>query len=178
MIDVVIRPVVTNEEREVMNPKIAPYAPSHRDAILALSLKAWAPVFEKLQPAVQDYVYANFYPKGWEVRQTDNIGAFLDEEGKQVWVALDGEALAGFVGIRVHSEDNMGEIYILAVDPDHQRKGIGQALMDVAFDQLRAKGMKMVMVETGDDPGHAPSRATYEKAGFKRWPVARYFIEL
>lgn len=161
-----------------MSMSIEPYVLEYRAAILALSLKAWSPVFQKLKPAVPDYVYANFYPKGWEVRQTDDIGAFLDSEGEQVWVALDGQAVAGFVGIRLHHEDNMGEIYILAVDPDHQRKGIAQALMDLAFESLRRVGMKMVMVETGDDPGHAPSRATYEKAGFARWPVARYFRKL
>jgi hypothetical protein len=33
-------------------------------------------------------------------------------------------------------------------------------------------------VETGDDPGHAPARAAYERTGFERWPVARYFREL
>jgi GNAT superfamily N-acetyltransferase len=161
-----------------MSVSIVPYAPTYRAAIFDLSLKAWAPVFEKLKPAVQDYVYANFYPKGWEVRQTEDIGTFLDDEGEQVWVALDIEAVTGFVGIRLHPEDKMGEIYILAVDPDHQRKGIAQALIEIAFEHLRHAGMKMVMVETGDDPGHAPSRATYEAAGFARWPVARYFRKL
>lgn len=36
----------------------------------------------------------------------------------------------------------------------------------------------MMMVETGDDEGHAQSLATYENAGFKRYPVARYFRKL
>jgi ribosomal protein S18 acetylase RimI-like enzyme len=82
------------------------------------------------------------------------------------------------VGIRMHPEDRMGEIYILAVDPDHQRRGIAVALMDHAMAQMRQAGLKMVMVETGDDPGHSASRATYESAGFERWPVARYFRKL
>ena len=43
---------------------------------------------------------------------------------------------------------------------------------------MRSAGMQIVMVETGDDPGHAASRATYESIGFERWPVARYFREL
>lgn len=45
---------------------------------------------------------------------------------------------------------------------------------DHSFDRVRAAGPTVVMVETGDDPGHAPSRAVYEAAGFERWPVARY----
>jgi ribosomal protein S18 acetylase RimI-like enzyme len=72
----------------------------------------------------------------------------------------------------------MGEIYIIAVDPEQQRRGVASALMDHAMSQMRQAGMDIVMVETGDDPGHAASRATYERAGFQRWPVARYFLEL
>jgi hypothetical protein len=34
------------------------------------------------------------------------------------------------------------------------------------------------MAETGGDPGHAPARAVYERAGFTLLPVARYFRTL
>lgn len=34
------------------------------------------------------------------------------------------------------------------------------------------------MVETGDDPGHAPARSAYEAQGFERRPVARYLEDL
>lgn len=161
-----------------MTFRIIAFTPAHTSQILALSMRAWAPVFGTFRPAVQDYVYANFYPEGWEVRQATDIGAFLEDEGDRVWLAMRDDALLGWVGIRIHAEDSMGEIYVLAVDPDHQRQGVAAALMDFAMERMRAEGMKMVMVETGDDPGHAPSRATYESAGFTRWPVARYFREL
>jgi GNAT superfamily N-acetyltransferase len=72
----------------------------------------------------------------------------------------------------------MGEIHVLAVDPDHQRRGVGTMLMNHAFEQIRKAGMTMVMVETGGDAGHAGSRASYEAVGFERWPVARYFKNL
>lgn len=72
----------------------------------------------------------------------------------------------------------MGEIHILAVDPEHQHRGIGKALTDFALDQVRAAGMAIAMVETGDDPGHMAARRLYENAGFERWPVARYFRDL
>jgi hypothetical protein len=38
--------------------------------------------------------------------------------------------------------------------------------------------MSVAMVETGGDPGHERARYTYEKVGFKLWPVARYFKKL
>jgi GNAT superfamily N-acetyltransferase len=161
-----------------MSISVVPFAPSHVEPIVALSLRAWAPVFAKLEPAVQPYVYRAFYPHGWQVRQEADVRALLAAEGHHVQVAVDGDAVRGWVGLRLHPEDRMGEIHILAVDPDHQRRGVALALMEHAFAELRAAGMAMVMVETGDDPGHAPSRATYERAGFERWPVARYFREL
>jgi len=34
------------------------------------------------------------------------------------------------------------------------------------------------MVETGGDPGHAPARRVYEKAGYTGFPVAGYFKAL
>jgi hypothetical protein len=35
--------------------------------------------------------------------------------------------------------------------------------------------MAVAMVETGDGPGHAPARHTYEHQGFRIFPVARHF---
>lgn len=158
--------------------KIVPYESHHRSQVLALSLQAWAPVFAKLEPAVPPYVYRAFYPDGWEMRQAAEIEKVLREEDQSVWVAFDSDTAVGWVGTRLHPEDSMGEVYILAVDPTRQREGVASALLETAVGYMRAAGMKIVMVETGDDPGHAASRATYECSGFERWPVARYFREL
>jgi ribosomal protein S18 acetylase RimI-like enzyme len=154
------------------------YEENQRDDILALSMRAWAPVFADLEPAVARYVYDAFYPDGWRARQSDDIKTFLSSDADNIWVAIiDGE-IVGWVGVRLHFDDSMGEIYILAVDPDVQRKGLARSLMETAFKEMKSAGMKIVMVETGDDPGHCASRATYESIGFERWPVARYFREL
>lgn len=72
----------------------------------------------------------------------------------------------------------MGEISMLAVDPDYQDGGIGTALTEFALDRLKDAGMTVAMVETGGDPGHAAARRTYEKAGYVHLPVARYFKNL
>nr|WP_255426860.1 GNAT family N-acetyltransferase [Pseudonocardia sp. C8] len=102
----------------------------------------------------------------------------MDGEPQNVDVALVDGTVAGWVCTRLHPEDDMGEIHVLAVDPRFQRRGIGTALAAHAFGRVRAAGLRMVMVETGDDPGHAPARAAYEALGFARWPVARYFKHL
>lgn len=157
---------------------ITPYQPADKAALIDLSLAAWAPVFAQMAAAVPSFVYANFYPNGWEARQRTDLSAVLDNESERVRVArLNGQTV-GWLGYRLHPEDRMGEIYVLAVAPAQQRRGIGTALMNDAFTLIQASGMDMVMVETGGDPGHQPARAAYESAGFERWPVARYFKKL
>ena len=102
----------------------------------------------------------------------------LENEPENIWLARRGREPVGFVGLRIHAEDRMCEIYILAVAPDQQRRGIGRRLMQFAEEHIRAVGMRMIMVETIGDSGHAPARRAYESFGFRKWPVARYFKEL
>jgi hypothetical protein len=52
------------------------------------------------------------------------------------------------------------------------------ALTGKATDWLRVSGMRVAMIDTGGDPGHAPARRVYEKAGYALLPVARYFKAL
>lgn len=157
---------------------IRPFETSDVDQIIGLSMRAWEPVFKELKPADLGYVYEAFYPEGWQVRQSAEIAHLLASEGGNVFVACNDGNVVGFVGIRLHPADNMGEIHILTVDPSFQRQGCASALIGFAMNKLHQAGMDIVMAETGDDPGHATSRATYESAGFKRWPVARYFRKL
>lgn len=46
-----------------MQTQIKPYEPHHRDAVVRLSLQAWAPVFESLQQVLAPEVYAVFFPR-------------------------------------------------------------------------------------------------------------------
>ncbi len=158
--------------------EIVPYEPVHLGEILDISMLAWDPVFPLMKKEIPGYVYSAFYPDGWKARQLADISDVCRDSETNVWVAVSGNEVSGFVGVRVHDEDSMGEIYVIAVHPAYQRRGIASALMSFAFDWLRQRDLKMVMVETGGDAGHAQSRATYESAGFERYPVARYFREL
>ena len=164
-----------NAESEI---EIEPYSADMKPALLTLSMRAWAPVFRDMKADVQSYVYNAFYPDGWHARQKADVEAYLDIDDVQTWVAMRADKVLGYVGLRLHPEDRMGEIFILAVDPDHQRQGVGAALVAFAERQIRDAGMEMVMVETGGDSGHRPARSTYEAAGYDRWPVARYFKKL
>ena len=158
--------------------EITPFDPRHREAVIDLTVRAWTPVFAKTQLDVPRFVYDAFYPDGWEARQRTEIAELLKTEPQNIWLAVVDQEPAGFIGIRIHPQDQMGEVHIIAVSPAHQRKGVGQRLMQFAERQIRATGMKMIMVETIGDSGHEPARRAYEAFGFKQWPVARYFKPL
>ena len=158
--------------------EIVPYSAEHREPLLALSLRSWEPVFPLLKSVVPGFVYESFYPDGWRSRQSNDLGAILDGEPENIDVALIDKSPVGWVCTRLHPEDSMGEVYVLAVDPVHQGRGLGRELLQHSIERARSKGMRMVMVETGDDPGHSPARHLYEGSGFARWPVARYFKEI
>ena len=160
------------------NIEIIPYSAAYRDAVLALTVDAWTPVFSKTRTEVPNFVFEAFYPNGWQTRQVSDVSDLLHNEPENIWLAVLEDTLVGFVGLRLHLDDQMGEIYIIAVSPDHQRKGISTALMQHAEETIRASGAKMMMVETIGDSGHEPARRAYEAFGFQSWPVARYFKEL
>jgi len=67
---------------------------------------------------------------------------------------------------------------MLAVDPASQHRGLGTALTEFGTGWLRDAGMRVAMIGTGGDPGHAPARRVYEKADYTLIPMARYFKAL
>lgn len=161
-----------------MELRIEPYSDQHLDAVIDLSLRAWTPVFESLQHVMNVDVYQAFYPGQWQVSQQKAIEYVCGAEDTHVWVAIASGSPVGFVAVKLHAEDSMGEIYMVAVDPNMQGRGIGSALIAFALNWMKDAGMSIAMVETGGDPGHAPARSTYEKLGFGLFPVARYFKKL
>ena len=161
-----------------MRQRFRPYEGADAEAVLDFSLRAWAPVFESIERVLGSGIFGRLHPD-WREDQRRAVGEVLADEERRVWVAeADGTAV-GFVAVGVFdAERSMGEISMLAVDPDHQGGGIGTVLTEFALDRLRDAGMTVAMVETGGDPGHAAARRTYEKAGYVLSPVARYFKNL
>jgi len=154
---------------------IEPYDGSQLDAIVRLSLRAWEPVFASLREAMGTAVFRAFYRDDWRAAQRRAVEAVCADENMHVWVAAEPPRTTGFVALKLHPEDRMGEIYMIAVDPEFQRRGIATRLTHHSVEWFRSAGMSIVMVETGGDPGHAPARRAYEAAGFRLLPVARYF---
>ena len=118
-------------------------------------------------------LYARLYPD-WTASQAADVERACTGGAYTVWVAEADGAVAGFVAYQANAETKVGEVYMLAVDPAHQRRGLGTRLNAVALDRLQEAGMEVAQVGTGGDPGHAPARRTYEKAGYTAQPSVRY----
>lgn len=162
-----------------MRPRIRPFDDRDAEAVVDLSLLAWAPVFASLEWVLGSEIFESLNPEGWRESQRQAVEDVCAAGKGRVWVAEVDGAAVGFVAIELRDpERSMGEISMLAVDPDHQGGGIGTALTEFALDRLKDAGMKVAMVETGGDPGHAAARRTYEKAGYVLLPIARYFKNL
>lgn len=153
---------------------IRDYRPEDEGAVVTLSLRAWAPVFRSLEGVLGPDIFARLHPD-WRYDQENAVRATLADNATRAWVAEAERGVVGFAAATLHHGRRMGEVTMLAVDPEAQSQGIGAALTEVAAGWLRDSGMTVAMVETGGDPGHAPARRVYEKAGYTLLPVARYF---
>jgi ribosomal protein S18 acetylase RimI-like enzyme len=162
----------------VMEPNIRPYRETDEPAVVRLSLRAWAPVHDSMKDVMGDEIFERLYGEDWRRKQQQDVEQVLHDENSEVRVAEVKGEVVGFVAAIVNADSRMGEIYMIAVDPESQNRGLGTQLTDVASEWLREAGMSVVLVSTGGDVGHAPARRTYERAGFTPMPAVNYFKAL
>ncbi len=160
-----------------MGVLVRDYRPKDEPAIVALSLRAWQVPFESMREVLGDEIYLRIWPD-WRENQAAAVRGTLAEEQMRSWVAEDDGEIAGFASAFAEAESSAGAVEMVAVDPGHQRRGVGAALIDCAEQWMREQGLSKMVIETGGDPGHASARALYEAAGMTKLPVARYFKAL
>jgi len=86
----------------------------------------------------------------------------------------DGGTLLGFHWTKVHpagdvADEEVGEVYVLGVDPDAQGMHLGAALTDLGLAYLRGRGLGTVMLYS--EESNATAVRLYEKRGFTRYSV-------
>ncbi len=117
---------------------------------------------------------------GWTLEDLHHRMAeeWFDPHGFLVLEGPDGD-LAGFHWTKVHGGDGdpasghghepIGEVYVVGVSPEHQRRGLGRELTIAGLRHLRAAGLTQAMLYV--DADNAAAVRTYTALGFSRWDV-------
>jgi len=158
-----------------MDSVIRRFTPADADRIVELSLAVWQPVFTSFRDVLGADLYERVHPD-WRDAQAASVRDALSKN--DTWVSTIDGVTTGFVNVVFDRPGRSGEIYMIAVDPAYHRLGIASLLTEHALDEMRARGLDLAVVATGADPGHAPARRTYERAGFTGCPQVWYAKQL
>jgi ribosomal protein S18 acetylase RimI-like enzyme len=161
-----------------MNVQIRQGSDEDIEGLVPLSLLAWEPVFDSFRQVLGSAIYTIIYPD-WKSGQSDVVRTYCKaREDRVLLIAEVDGVVAGFLAYELNHKDKTGEVQLLAVHPEYQNQGIGTELNNVALKEMKEQGMKLAVVGTGGDPGHAPARRSYEKAGYTPLPLVRYYQDL
>lgn len=58
------------------------------------------------------------------------------------------------------------DLYWIVVDPQHQRKGLGRALVAETERRIAARGGRRIYIETSSLPQYAPTQGFYDSCGY------------
>jgi ribosomal protein S18 acetylase RimI-like enzyme len=161
-----------------VNFLIRPFDIDDLPSILALSLLAWEPIFAEWQRLLGPDLFPLAIYSDWRKGQTAVVEKICTDPNITTWVAdVQGKAV-GFISYEMNASTRIGEVQLLAVHPDCQNSGLGTELNRFALQKLKEAGMKLAVLGTGGDEGHAPARRSYEKAGYTGLPLVRYYQAL
>jgi ribosomal protein S18 acetylase RimI-like enzyme len=115
--------------------------------------------------------FGEFGEGGWRGRKVAAIAddCRLQPDGVFVVEERAGGSVAGYVTTRLNATSRVGWIPNLAVDPAHQGKGLGRALLEHAIGFFRQSGMQVAKIETLEQ--NPIGQSLYPSLGFKE--VAR-----
>lgn len=89
----------------------------------------------------------------------------LSAPGVTVWSAWIGDAIAGIGALR-RLGDGTGEVKSMRTHPDHLRKGVAAAILEVVIIAAQTEGLIRLSLETGSGPAFEPALGLYRRRGF------------
>jgi ribosomal protein S18 acetylase RimI-like enzyme len=134
--------------------------------IQSIRKKAFQAVHDSFRTLLGEVVFQLEF-SDWNRKQGEYLESICaTNSGKEVYVAIVGGKIVGFLGLSMDPSCKRGEIDLNAVDPEYQGQKVGEFMYRFAVRRMRDAGMKVVKVSTGADASHIQARRAYEKAGF------------
>ncbi len=127
----------------------------------------------RYQPGVDDdsllFVNNRAFPDhpengGWDKAILEDRRSRTWFNGEDVLMGWSGDRLAGFCWTKRH-DPGTSEIYVLAVDPDFRRRGIGRFLLLSALDHMTDSGCEKAILYVRD--GEEAAERLYRSVGFR-----------
>jgi mycothiol synthase len=82
-------------------------------------------------------------------------------------LARDGGQIVGYCWVKLEGE--LGEIYVIGVDPAHQGEGLGRRLLEAGIARVASRGIHTAMLYVEAD--NEPALALYRSLGFRTHSV-------
>lgn len=112
------------------------------------------------------------YPRPWSAALF--FSEISQKKTRHYMVANHGKRLIGYGGLMVHGDE--GHITTVAVDPDHQHRGVGARLMLNLIDEARARGARTLALEVR--LANWPAQRLYSWFGFRPVGIRKnYYAE-
>jgi ribosomal protein S18 acetylase RimI-like enzyme len=110
----------------------------------------------------------------------DMLAGYFDGDGasEEFWLTYDdGEPVAVAYCAPERLTSGTWNLYLIAVSPDRQGRGVGAALMRHVEELLAARGERLLLVETSGLPSFERTRAFYRKIGYVEEARIREFYQ-
>jgi len=125
------------------------------DGISISALTAKTGVFNADEVACVEELWAAYLRQG-------------EESGYSFLVAREGETVVGYACFGpTPLTHGTFDLYWIVVDPDFWHHRIGHALLDRVEQEVRARGGRLLIVETSSTPPYATARRFYESCGYR-----------
>jgi len=143
--------------------QIVPFQEEDLAECIRIALTVWEGIHAAYTDALGEEIH-DFISSDWRERLAENIAE--QQRTRRSFVAKYDGKVVGFCACRL--EGQLGVVGYNGVDPEFRGNGIASLMYERLFEEMKAMGAIYARVMTGGDPGHAPARKAYEKAGFEK----------
>ena len=131
---------------------------------------------------VDEFVTVNNRAFHWHPEQGGLTTDDVRDRMAEPWFDPDGfrlhhrdGRLAGFCWTKIHADHDppLGEIYVIAVDPDFSGQGLGQPMTVAGLEWLAGRGLAVGMLYVESD--NHPANVVYRRIGFEHHHTDRAY---